>query len=71
MGPQVEYNSKNWLVKNMDPLNDNVTALLETSTDKLVAQLWSDPCACLSLFLLCMDAAMAKRVKVMQHGACL
>lgn len=36
---QVEYNYEQWLMKNMDPLNDNVVQLL---TDPMVATLWKD-----------------------------
>lgn len=39
---QVDYNASAWLTKNMDPLNDNVTALLNASSDKFVADLWKD-----------------------------
>uniref|UniRef100_A0A6Q2YMI6 Myosin, heavy chain 10, non-muscle n=1 Tax=Esox lucius TaxID=8010 RepID=A0A6Q2YMI6_ESOLU len=31
-----------WLMKNMDPLNDNVATLLHQSADKFVAELWKD-----------------------------
>ncbi|VDO70173.1 unnamed protein product [Schistosoma margrebowiei] len=33
---RVEYNSNQWLMKNMDPLNDNVVALLQASNDPFV-----------------------------------
>ncbi|KAM4631866.1 myosin-11 isoform 3-T3 [Discoglossus pictus] len=39
---KVDYNAGNWLTKNMDPLNDNVTSLLNQSSDKFVADLWKD-----------------------------
>lgn len=39
---EVEYNTENWLEKNKDPLNDNVTRLLSTSTDNHIASLFSD-----------------------------
>ncbi|KFV61545.1 Myosin-11 [Dryobates pubescens] len=35
-------NASAWLTKNMDPLNDNVTSLLNQSSDKFVADLWKD-----------------------------
>ena len=38
----MDYNATAWLTKNMDPLNDNVTALLNASSDKFVADLWKD-----------------------------
>uniref|UniRef100_A0A8D1LID7 Myosin-11 n=1 Tax=Sus scrofa TaxID=9823 RepID=A0A8D1LID7_PIG len=42
-GPwQVDYNASAWLTKNMDPLNDNVTSLLNASSDKFMADLWKD-----------------------------
>ncbi|KAH0632072.1 hypothetical protein JD844_020133 [Phrynosoma platyrhinos] len=39
---KVIYNATAWLTKNMDPLNDNVTALLNQSSEKFVADLWKD-----------------------------
>lgn len=39
---QVDYKANEWLMKNMDPLNDNVAALLHMSTDKLTAEIWKD-----------------------------
>ena len=40
--PKVDYSCEQWLVKNMDPLNDNVVQLLANSSDWFVAQLWRD-----------------------------
>ncbi|CRG87628.1 Myosin-11 [Talaromyces islandicus] len=39
---EVEYTTDDWLEKNKDPLNDNVTRLLSGSSDKHVANLFSD-----------------------------
>ena len=39
---QVDYKADEWLMKNMDPLNDNVATLLHQSTDKFVTELWKD-----------------------------
>lgn len=39
---QVDYKANEWLMKNMDPLNDNVAALLHQSTDRLTAEIWKD-----------------------------
>ena len=39
---QVDYNCSQWLMKNMDPLNDNIIALLQNSSDPFVGQLWKD-----------------------------
>ncbi len=39
---QVDYKADEWLMKNMDPLNDNVATLLHQSTEKFVAELWKD-----------------------------
>lgn len=41
---QVGYQAANWLVKNMDPLNDNVVGLLANSQDTFVGNLWKDTC---------------------------
>lgn len=39
---QVDYNAANWLTKNMDPLNDNVTTLLNNSSSAFIQDLWKD-----------------------------
>lgn len=39
---QVDYKADEWLMKNMDPLNDNVATLLHQSADRFVAELWKD-----------------------------
>ncbi|XP_067837263.1 myosin-10-like, partial [Heptranchias perlo] len=39
---KVDYKADEWLMKNMDPLNDNVASLLHQSTDRFVAELWKD-----------------------------
>uniref|UniRef100_A0A8C5HRU6 Myosin-10-like n=1 Tax=Gouania willdenowi TaxID=441366 RepID=A0A8C5HRU6_GOUWI len=39
---KVDYKADEWLMKNMDPLNDNVATLLHQSTDKFVAEIWKD-----------------------------
>ncbi|XP_029456202.1 myosin-10 isoform X2 [Rhinatrema bivittatum] len=39
---KVDYKADEWLMKNMDPLNDNVATLLHQSLDKFVAELWKD-----------------------------
>ncbi|KAI1972079.1 class II myosin [Ophidiomyces ophidiicola] len=39
---EVEYDTENWLEKNKDPLNDNITRLLSTSSNKHTAGLFSD-----------------------------
>ena len=39
---EVEYDTKGWLEKNKDPLNDNVTRLLAASKDKHIAALFAD-----------------------------
>ncbi|XP_048476248.1 myosin-10-like [Rhincodon typus] len=39
---RVDYKADDWLMKNMDPLNDNVATLLHQSADRFVAELWKD-----------------------------
>lgn len=39
---QVDYKAHNWLVKNMDPLNDNVASLVHQSSDHFVSELWKE-----------------------------
>jgi hypothetical protein len=31
-----------WLMKNMDPLNDNIVALLQVSSDPFTRDIWKD-----------------------------
>nr|XP_018669541.1 myosin-10 isoform X2 [Ciona intestinalis] len=39
---KVDYVAKKWLMKNMDPLNDNIIDLLHNSTESFVSQMWKD-----------------------------
>lgn len=39
---KVNYIANQWLMKNMDPLNDNVVSLLQISQDPFVVQIWKD-----------------------------
>ncbi|XP_060030710.1 myosin-14 isoform X1 [Erinaceus europaeus] len=39
---KVDYKASEWLMKNMDPLNDSVAALLHQSTERLTAEIWKD-----------------------------
>ncbi|XP_069510474.1 myosin-9 [Ambystoma mexicanum] len=39
---KVDYKADEWLLKNMDPLNDNIATLLHQSADKFVSDLWKD-----------------------------
>ncbi|XP_040927030.1 myosin-9-like isoform X2 [Betta splendens] len=39
---KVDYKADEWLMKNMDPLNECVASLLNQSTDKFTAELWRD-----------------------------
>lgn len=38
----VDYCAQQWLMKNMDPLNENVVSLLQNSSDTFVAAIWKD-----------------------------
>lgn len=38
----MDYKADEWLMKNMDPLNDNVATLLHQSSDRFVAELWKE-----------------------------
>eukprot|EP00045_Choanoeca_perplexa_P011728 m.125476 g.125476 ORF g.125476 m.125476 type:complete len:1356 (+) comp15743_c0_seq1:127-4194(+) len=38
----VQYNTTGWLIKNKDPLNDNVTEQLTKSSNEFIATLWGD-----------------------------
>lgn len=39
---KVDYKADEWLMKNMDPLNDNIATLLNQSSDRFVSELWKD-----------------------------
>lgn len=39
---EVEYDTTGWLEKNKDPLNDNITRLLASSSDRHIATLFAD-----------------------------
>jgi myosin heavy subunit len=42
VGVQVDYSCDMWLMKNQDPLNENIVALLQDSKDDFVKTLWKD-----------------------------
>ncbi|KAG7266121.1 hypothetical protein CRUP_028123 [Coryphaenoides rupestris] len=39
---KVDYKADEWLMKNMDPLNECVASLLNQSTDKFIGDMWRD-----------------------------
>uniref|UniRef100_A0A8C2L7Z5 Myosin, heavy chain 14, non-muscle n=1 Tax=Cyprinus carpio TaxID=7962 RepID=A0A8C2L7Z5_CYPCA len=39
---KVDYKADEWLIKNMDPLNDNVASLLHQSSDPFISELWRE-----------------------------
>lgn len=39
---KVDYSAEKWLMKNMDPLNENLVLLLQASQDPFVVQIWKD-----------------------------
>ncbi|KAG5332355.1 MYSN protein, partial [Acromyrmex charruanus] len=39
---KVDYSAAKWLMKNMDPLNENVVSLLQASQDPFVCHIWKD-----------------------------
>uniref|UniRef100_T1J1V1 Myosin motor domain-containing protein n=1 Tax=Strigamia maritima TaxID=126957 RepID=T1J1V1_STRMM len=39
---KVDYLANQWLMKNMDPLNENVVSLLQNSLDPFVVNIWKD-----------------------------
>jgi len=39
---RVDYVCDEWLLKNMDPLNENVVALLQESSSDLTRTIWKD-----------------------------
>ena len=60
---QVQYNTEGWLIKNKDPLNDNVTEQLTKSTNEYIATLWGGAFGPLPAAIL---AVLARR-----HTCCL
>lgn len=39
---KVDYSAAKWLMKNMDPLNENIVSLLQASQDPFVVNIWKD-----------------------------
>merc|ERR1719328_305363 len=39
---QVDYSAKKWLMKNMDPLNENIIQQLKASQDPFIVNIWKD-----------------------------
>ncbi|GAB1604732.1 myosin heavy chain, non-muscle-like isoform X4 [Argonauta hians] len=39
---KVDYSAEQWLMKNMDPLNENIVALLQASSDPFIQLIWKD-----------------------------
>ncbi|KAH8346370.1 hypothetical protein KR084_008626, partial [Drosophila pseudotakahashii] len=39
---RVDYSAAKWLMKNMDPLNENIVSLLQGSQDPFVVNIWKD-----------------------------
>lgn len=39
---KVDYSANKWLMKNMDPLNENIVSLLQNSQDPFVCHIWKD-----------------------------
>lgn len=39
---RVDYSAAQWLMKNMDPLNENIVLLLQGSSDPFLGQIWKD-----------------------------
>ncbi|XP_033215073.1 myosin heavy chain, non-muscle isoform X1 [Belonocnema kinseyi] len=39
---KVDYSAAKWLMKNMDPLNENIVSLLQASQDAFVCHIWKD-----------------------------
>ena len=39
---KVDYSAEKWLMKNMDPLNENIVQLLQASQDPFMVQIWKD-----------------------------
>lgn len=39
---KVDYSAHKWLMKNMDPLNENIVSLLQASQDPFVCYIWKD-----------------------------
>lgn len=44
---KVDYSAAKWLMKNMDPLNENIVSLLQSAQDPFVVHIWKDGTSCL------------------------
>ena len=49
---RVDYSARKWLMKNMDPLNENIVQQLRQSQDQFVCTIWKDG-ECHSAFSCC------------------
>lgn len=61
---QVDYKADDWLVKNMDPLNDNVASLLHQSSDHFVSELWKEGESNFSLIYVTRNILTWKKKKI-------
>lgn len=43
----MDYNTDQWIMKNMDPLNENVVQLFAGSSDWFLSTLWKDQSKCM------------------------
>lgn len=39
---KVDYSAEKWLMKNMDPLNENIVQQLRASHDEFIVNIWKD-----------------------------
>lgn len=73
---QVDYKADEWLMKNMDPLNECVATLLNQSTDKFIADLWRDSeqniyLVEIDLFLILHESCAFQRPLVVHQKRCI
>jgi len=52
---QVDYNTEQWIMKNMDPLNDNIVQLFANSSDWFLSTLWKDQSECVIYYAASLD----------------
>jgi myosin heavy chain 9/10/11/14 len=58
---RVDYSADQWLMKNMDPLNENIVYLMQNSTDPFIVNIWKD-----GMFFFRIGKLLLKLLKIWQ-----
>jgi myosin heavy chain 9/10/11/14 len=63
---KVDYSAEKWLMKNMDPLNENIVSLLQASQDPFVVYIWKDGQFSCIIFKILQEATLKSIFPVKQ-----